>query len=103
MSSQDITTDRKVAQGKQLLAVATLFFVRGVVWFVSDYYWPRSYHQPFVIGAFVMSMMLAAFGILLWRSARCKLGLMDYVIVLTSTSVPVLCLFGMYNSKHFLR
>jgi len=96
VSNQDVTMDRKVTQGKELLAVASLFFIRSVVWFAFDYRWPRHPDKVSVLAAFAASMMLAAFGILLWRSALCKLGLMDYVIVITCTFAPVLWLFGMY-------
>jgi hypothetical protein len=46
---------------------------------------------------FVLSAALAAVGILVRRSAVRKLSLADYIIVFACASIPVLCMFELYE------
>jgi hypothetical protein len=92
--------------GKNLLGVGVLWFASSVTWFVLDSFWmPPGVFSPFVPGfanvviraEFVMSAAMAAAGILVWRSASRELSLADYLIVLSCASIPVLCVFTMYE------
>jgi hypothetical protein len=92
--------------GKTLTGTGFLLFMGSVTWFVMDtFWWPPGTFSPFVPGfgniwlrtEFVVFPAMTAAGILIWQSASRRLSLADYIIVLSCASVPVLCMFTVYE------
>jgi hypothetical protein len=74
----EMTTNYKAEQGKKLFATGILLFANGLIWFV-DHPHPIFFRAEIVIG-----VTLAAYGMLVWRSAFRKLSLANYIIVLSA-------------------
>jgi hypothetical protein len=92
-----MTTDYQAEPGKKLFGAGALIFGHGLIWFHPS--WPggiftlhplklfdATFRAEIVVGA-----ILAAFGILVWRSASHELSLANYVFVASCASVLVLC------------
>jgi hypothetical protein len=93
-----MTTDCCQAErGRKIFGTAILFFSQSLTWFGLDLpggiftlgrlnTFDAFFRAEIVIGAIV-----AAYGILVWRSASCKLSLANYVIVVSCVAVLLPC------------
>ena len=85
-------------QGKKLFAISVFFFADGLIWFHSSspggFFTLRSLNMfdTFFRAEVVIGAIVAAYGILLWRSATRKLSLANYMIMLSCVSVLLLCM-----------
>jgi len=93
----EMTTDYQAEQGKKLFGTGVFLFGHGLIWFKSPgifTFLPFSdrhgFFNIFFRAEIVIGVALAAYGILVWRSAFRKLSLANYIIV--SSCVPVLLL-----------
>jgi amino acid permease len=92
-----MTTDYQAAQGKKLFGTSVLFFTQGLTWFGFDSpggiftLQPLSMDDAFFRVEIVIGAIVAAYGILVWRSASRKLSLANYIIVLSCVAVLLLC------------
>jgi len=84
--------------GQNLFGFGVLCFGSGSFWCAfSSVFFVQSTSRAEV----VMSAIVAAYGILLWRSAFRELSLANYIIVLSCASVLILCAFKMAEWIHF--
>ena len=104
-----MTTDYDQAeQGRKIFGTAVLFFSQGLGWFGFDS--PRGiftlrpsntfdalFRAEIVIGAIV-----AAYGMLVWRSASRKLSLANYIIVSACVAVLLPCVSKQSEWIYFL-
>jgi hypothetical protein len=85
-------------QGKKLFAISVFFFADGLIWFHSSSpggfftLRPLNMFDTFFRAEVVIGAIVAAYGILLWRSATRKLSLANYMIMLSCVSVLLLCM-----------
>ena len=92
-----MTTDYQAAQGKKLFGTSVLFFTQGLTWFGFDSpgsiftLQPLNMDDAFFRVEIVIGAIVAAYGILVWRSASRKLSLANYIIVLSCVAVLLLC------------
>jgi amino acid permease len=92
-----MTTDYQAAQGKKLFGTSVLFFTQGLTWFGFDSpggiftLQPLNMDDAFFRVEIVIGAIVAAYGILVWRSASRKLSLANYIIVLYCVAVLLLC------------
>ena len=92
-----MTTDDQAAQGKKLFGTSVLFFTQGLTWFGFDSpggiftLQPLNMDDAFFRVEIVIGAIVAAYGILVWRSASRKLSLANYIIVLSCVAVLLLC------------
>jgi amino acid permease len=92
-----MTTDYQAAQGKKLFGTSVLFFTQGLTWFGFDspggiFTLQRlNMDDAFFRVEIVIGAIVAAYGILVWRSASRKLSLANYIIVLFCVAVLLLC------------
>jgi amino acid permease len=92
-----MTTDYQAAQGKKLFGTSVLFFTQGLTWFGFDSpggiftLQPLNMYDAFFRVEIVIGAFVAAYGILVWRSASRKLSLANYTIVLSCVAVLLLC------------
>jgi hypothetical protein len=104
-----MTTDYRAEQGKKLFGIGILLFAQGLVWFK----WPGIFtlislsdrHGISNIisrDEIVIGVILAAYGILVWRSTFRKLSLANYIIVLFCAPVLLLCVSKMSEWVYFL-
>jgi hypothetical protein len=90
------TNDYQAAQGKKLLGIGVLFFAQGLYWF--SYFSPGgiftlrplNMSNAFSRAETVIGAIVAAYGILVWRSASRKLSLANYITVLSCVVVFLL-------------
>jgi hypothetical protein len=92
-----MTTNYEAEQGQKLFGFGVLWFTSSSYTLVAFNYFPQRISRAEI----VMSALLAAYGILLWRSAFRKLSLANCIIVLSCASVLVLWAFKMYEGFHF--
>jgi hypothetical protein len=92
-----MTTIYQAEQGKKIFGTAVFAFGNGLVWFRASSQGGVFTLQPLNIfeaifrAEIVLGAIVAAFGILVWRSASRKLSLANYVIVLSCVPVLILC------------
>jgi hypothetical protein len=90
----EMTTDRKAEQGKKLFGTGLFAFANGLVWFRASSPGGIFTLQPLNIfdavfrAEIVIGAIVAAYGMLLWRSSSRKVSLANCIIV--SSCVPVL-------------
>ena len=94
--TDEMTINYEAEQGKKLFGLGVLFFGQGLVWSVGR---P---HAVFSRAEMVIGITLAAYGMLLWRSASRKLSLANYIIVLSCAPVLFLCVAEMSDWVYFL-
>jgi hypothetical protein len=89
------TTDYYHAeQGKKIFGTAVLFFSQGLGSFGLDSpggiftLRPLNIDDAFFRAEIVIGAIVAAYGMLVWRSASRKLSLANYVIVVSCVAVP---------------
>ena len=101
-----MTADNKSALGKKLLLV-------GCAWFILDFFWlppmmlllgwfslPGIFYKILVRAEFVLSALMAATGILMWRGAARKLSPLHYIVVYSTALAVVLVVFNLYGFIH---
>ena len=108
----EMTTDYRAEQGKKLFGIGILLFGHGLIWFESSrspgifILLPLSdVHTTFNIvhrAEIVIGVILAEYGMLVWRSAFRKLCLANYIIVLSCAPVLLLCVSKMSEWVYFL-
>ena len=104
-----MTTDYQADQGKKLFGTGVLLFGHGLIWFKSPGIFtllPLSdRHGIFNIfhrAEIVIGVILAAYGMLVWRSAFRKLSLANCIIVLSCAPVLLLCVSKLSECVYFL-
>ena len=103
-----MTTDDQAAQGKKLFGTSVLFFTQGLTWFGFDSpggiftLRPLNIDDAFFRAEIVIGAIVAAYGMLVWRSASRKLSLANYIIVLSCAPVLFLCVSKMSEWVYFL-
>ena len=105
----EMTTDYQGQQGKKLFGIGVLFFGHGFAWFRAPGIFsllPLSGRQGIFNVLFraeiVIGVILAAYGMLVWRSAFRKLSLAGYIIVSSCVVVFLLCVSKMTEWVYFL-
>jgi hypothetical protein len=101
-----MTADKKSALGKKFLLV-------GCAWFTLDFFWlpplmlllgwlslPGVFYKILVRAEFVLSALMAATGILMWRGAARKLSPLHYIVVYSTALAVVLVVFNLYGFIH---
>lgn len=89
-------TNYPVAPGHKLFGIGVLNFGNGLIWF--DYsrspgiftLRPLNMFDTFFRAEIVIGAIVAAYGMLVWRSASRKLSLANYIVVLSCVSVLLL-------------
>jgi hypothetical protein len=104
-----MTTDYQAEQGKKLFGPGVLLFTQGLIWFKAPGIFtllPFSdrHSIPNILcrAEIVLGVILAAYGMLVWRSASRKLSLANYVIVLSCVPVLLLCASKIAEWVYFL-
>ena len=89
-----MTTDYNQAErGRKVFATSALFFSQGLGWFGFDSpggiftLRPLNTFDAFFRAEIVIGAIVAAYGMLVWRSASRKLSLANYVIVVSCVAV----------------
>ena len=91
------TNYSQAEQGKKLFATSVLFFSQGLTWFGLTSpggiftLQPLKINHAFSRAEMVIAAILAAYGMLVWRSASRKLSLANYIIVLSCVAVLLPC------------
>jgi hypothetical protein len=104
----EMTTNYKVEQGKRLFGIGVFSFADGLIWFRSSSpggiftLQPLNMFDTFFRVGIVLGAILAAYGILVWRSGSRKLSLANYIIVLSWVPVLLLCVSKMSEWVYFL-
>ena len=84
-------------QGKKLFGTSVLFFSQGLTWFGLDLpggiftLRPLNTFDAFFRVEIVIGAIVAAYGMLVWRSASRKLSVANYTIVLSCVAVFLPC------------
>ncbi len=100
--------DYKAEQGKKIFGTGVFSFAHGLIWFRSSspggIFTLRSLNMfdTFFRAEIVIGAILAAYGILVWRSAFRKLSLANYIIVLSCVPVLLLCVSKLSEWVYFL-
>jgi hypothetical protein len=95
-------------QGKKLLGISVLFFAQGLTWFGLDSpggiftLQPLNRDDAFFRAEIVIGAIVAAYGMLVWRSASRKLSLANYIIVLSCVAVLLPCVSKQSEWVYFL-
>jgi hypothetical protein len=104
-----MTTHYQADQGKKLFGTGVFLFGHGLIWFKSPGIFTllpfSARHGIFNIffrAEIVIGVILAAYGMLVWRSAFRKLSLANYIIVLSCAPVLLLCVSRMTEWVYFL-
>jgi hypothetical protein len=93
-------TKQKADRGKRLFGTSIMMFGQGLIWFHASQpggiftLRPLNFFDALFRAEIVIGAMLAAYGVLEWRSASRKLSFANYIIVLCGACVLVL-----YTSK----
>jgi hypothetical protein len=104
-----MTTDYcQAEQGKKIFGTAVLFFSQGLGWFGLDSpggiftLRPLNIDDAFFRAEIVIRVIVAAYGMLVWRSASRKLSLANYVIVVSCVAVLFPCVSKQSEWVYFL-
>jgi hypothetical protein len=104
-----MTTDYSQAgQGKKLFATSVLFFSQGLYWFGLDSpggilaIQPLNTFDALFRAEIVIGAIVAAYGVLVWRSASRKLSLASYITVLSCVAVLLPCVSKESEWVYFL-
>jgi hypothetical protein len=95
-------------QGKKLFGIGVLFFAQGLSWFSFTSpggiftLRPLNMDAAFLRGEIVIGAIVAAYGMLVWRSASRKLTLANYVIMLSCAAVLLPCVSKLSERVYFL-
>jgi hypothetical protein len=104
----EMKTNYPVAPGHKLFGIGVLNFGNGLIWF--DYsrspgiftLRPLNMFDTFFRAEIVIGAIVAAYGMLVWRSASRKLSLANYIVVLSCVSVLLLCVSKLSEWFYFL-
>ena len=91
-----MTTNYAAVQGKKLFGIGIVFFGQGLIWSVGR---P---HSIFSRAEMMIGITVAAYGMLLWRSAFRKLSLANYIIVLSCAPILFQCVSKMSGWVYLL-
>ncbi len=100
--------DNQAYQGKKLFGIGVFSFAHGLIWFQYSSpggiftLRPLNLFDTFFRAEIVVGTILAAYGMLVWRSASRKLSLANYIIVLSCVPVLLLCASKMAEWVYFL-
>ena len=100
--------DYQAEQGKKLFGIGVFSFAHGLIWFHSSSpggiftLRPLNMFDAFFRAEIVVGTILAAYGMLVWRSAFRKLSLANCIIVLSGVPVLLLCVSKMTEWVYFL-
>jgi hypothetical protein len=104
-----MTTDYcQAEQGKKIFGTAVLFFSQGLGWFGLDSpggiftLRPLNMDDAFFRAEIVIGAIVAAYGMLLWRSASRKLSLANCAIVVSCVAVLLPCVSKQSEWVYFL-
>jgi hypothetical protein len=103
-----MTTDYRAEKGKRIFGTAVLFFSQGLLWFgifsPGGIFTlrPLNIDVAFSRGEIVIGAIVAAYGMLVWRSASRKPSLASYIIVLSCVAVLLLCVSKLSEWFYFL-
>ena len=104
-----MTTDYNQAeQGKKIFVSSLLFFAQGLTWFGLDSpggiftLQPLKMDDVFFRAEIVIGAIVAAYGMLVWRSASRKLSLANYGIVVSCVAVLLPCVSKQSEWVYFL-
>ena len=104
-----MTTNYQVQdQGKKLFGTSVLFVSQGLTWFGLDSpggiftLQPLKMDDAFFRAEIVIGAIVAAYGMLVWRSASRKLSLANYVIVVSCVAVLIPCVSKQSEWVYFL-
>ena len=106
-----MTTDYnyQAEQGKKLFGTGVFLFGHGFIWFRSPGIFTllplsdrHSIFNIFFRTEIVIGVILAAYGMPVWRSASRKLSLANYIIVISCVPVLLLCASKMAEWVYFL-
>jgi hypothetical protein len=95
-------------QGKKLFGTSVLFFSQGLTWFGLDLpggiftLRPLNTFDAFFRAEIVIGAIVAAYGMLLWRSASRKLSVANYIIVFSCVAVLLPCVSKQSEWVYFL-
>jgi len=100
----------KLSNGRHSLGGTGVFlFGYGVIWFKSPGIFTllpfsdtHRFFNIFFRASIVIGVILAAYGMLVWRSVFRKLSLANYIIVLSCAPVLLLCVSKMTEWVYFL-
>src|SRR5882672_5101643 len=104
----EMTIGYMAEQGKKLFGTGVFSFAHGLIWFHSSSpggiftLRPLNMFDTFFRAEILIGVPLAAYGILVWRSASRKLSLANYIIVLSCVPVLILCVSKMSEWVYFL-
>jgi hypothetical protein len=104
-----MTTDcYQTEQGKKIFGTSLLFFTQGLTWFgfssPEGIFTLRQLNRDvaFFRAEIVIGAIVAAYGMLVWRSASRKLSLANYIIVLSCMAVLLLGVSKLSEWVYFL-
>jgi hypothetical protein len=104
-----MTTDYNQAeQGKKIFVTSLLFFSQGLTWFGLDRpggiftLQPLKMDDAFFRAEIVIGAIVAAYGMLVWRSASHKLSLANYGFVASCVAVLLPCVSKQSEWVYFL-
>jgi hypothetical protein len=103
-----MTTDYQAEQGKKLFGTSVLFFSQGLTWFGLDSpggiftLQPLNMDDAFFRAEIVIGAIVAAYGMIVWRSSSRKLSLANYIIVLSCVAVLLPCVSKQSELVYFL-
>jgi amino acid permease len=104
-----MTTDYYQAErGRKIFGTSLLFFSQGLTWFgfssPGGIFTVRQLNMDvaFFRAEIVIGAIVAAYGMLVWRSASRKLSLANYIIVLSCVAVLLLCVSELSEWVYFL-
>jgi len=95
-------------QGKTIFGTAVLFFAQGLTWFGLNSprgiftLRPLNMDNAFFRAEIMIGAAVAAYGVLVWRSASRKLSLANYVIVVSCLAVLHSCVSKQSEWVYFL-
>jgi hypothetical protein len=104
----ELTTSYRAEQGKKLFATSVLFFSQGLTWFGLDSpggiftFRPLNRFDAFFRAEIVIGAIVAAYGMLVWRSSSRKLSVANYIIVLSCVAVLLPCVSQQSEWVYFL-
>jgi len=104
-----MTTDYSQAeQGRKIFGTSLLFFCQGLAWFgfssLGGIFTLRQLNPDlaFLRAEIVIGAIVAAYGVLVWRSTSRKLSLANYIIVSSCVAVLLVCVSKLSEWVYFL-
>jgi hypothetical protein len=104
-----MTANYKDEQGKKLFGLGVVLFAQGLVWFKSPGLFAflrmserHGINNILSRAEMMIGIALAAYGMLVWRSAFRKLSLTDFITVLSCVPVLLLCVSKVTEWAYFL-